>query len=535
MQEDVLDESHQPPLYYLLAAIATLPQNISDEQGKFRSNPDFVWAGRGGADINANIGGTAQTFPFQGEARALHLARLASVFMGAVTVWLTIEIGWLIFPNQMSVALLAGGLVAFNPQFLFISGAVNNDNLLITAVTGAVWQTLRLVQRPKQWKQWGYLGLWLSVAMLTKLTGIAVVLAVAVIIVSLAYRQQNREFIFVGGGIITTIMLVFVGWWFVRNQIVSGDLLGMTKYEQSYFVNLRSSPLLWADIQEWLRVQFRSFWGIFGWMTVAAPDWYFTLVRLLLATAVVGWIVLLAQKIIHKWSPYQKASIGFLALVVVLQQLVILFMLTRCNASCYQGRYLFPAISAIAAITAIGLLNLSPNRAKTGVAATIVAVLVGLALFMALFVIEPAYTMSPLPAWKLMAVQHKSDTLFGNKLVLRGYNIETGDSTAAVQLYWQSIQKIDFDYSAFVHLIDKSGSVIAQKDTGIGQTQNYLPTAWAAGDMVADEHVIPLPPDLPPGVYQIRAGVYNWISGERLLTEENDDFIVLSEITIPDQ
>ena len=536
LQDGVLDEAHQPPLYYLLATLATLPVNIWGDQGTFRSNPNFIWAGRGGSDVNINVLGTAQTFPFQEKAAVLHLARLASVFMGAITVLLTIQIGWLIFPTQRLTGLLAASLVAFNPQFLFISGAINNDNLLITAVTGTIWQTLRIAQKPRQWRQWIYLSLWLSTVMLTKLTGAGIVIAVAMAILVIAYHQRSWRIVFIGGGIITTIMLLFTGWWFVRNQMIYGDLLGITKYEQIYAANIRSQPIMWSQLQEWFRVQFRSFWGIFGWMTLSAPNWYFTLIRVLLATVVIGWIALIAKKIWRKWSRFQKAAIGFLVLSIILQQLTILNVLTRCNASCYQGRYLFPVISAIAILSAIGLINLAPERLKTGAALSIATIMAGLALFMALFIIKPAYTITPLPGSQLWFIQNKLDTHFGNQLRLRGHDIEAKDDALNIKLYWQSSQPIDFDYSAFVHLKNEDGLVVAQKDVGIGQTQTYLPTTWAVGDLVADEHPIELPPDLPNGTYQVQVGVYNWVSGERLLTnfpEENQDFVTISEITFP--
>ena len=46
---------------------------------------------------------------------------------GTATVVLTMTIGWTIFPRRREVGLLAGALVAYDPQFLFLSAAVNNE------------------------------------------------------------------------------------------------------------------------------------------------------------------------------------------------------------------------------------------------------------------------------------------------------------------------------------------------------------------------------------------------------------------------
>jgi hypothetical protein len=89
-QVGVLGVAHHPPLYYLLAAAAAAPADLSDPSGAFRPNPRFVWAGQGGRDVNAARHTTAETFPYAGHALALHLGRLVSALLGALTVALVI-------------------------------------------------------------------------------------------------------------------------------------------------------------------------------------------------------------------------------------------------------------------------------------------------------------------------------------------------------------------------------------------------------------------------------------------------------------
>ncbi|MGH2460813.1 MAG: glycosyltransferase family 39 protein, partial [Chloroflexota bacterium] len=143
-----LGEAQQPPLYYVVAAVAALPSSFRDPTGSFDPNPAFIWGSSGGREINAGHHGSVETFPFAGQALTLHLAREASVLMGAVTIWLIVLIGWEIFPERPAVGILAGLIAAFDPQFLFISASVNNDNLLAMTATGAIWQMVRMVGRP---------------------------------------------------------------------------------------------------------------------------------------------------------------------------------------------------------------------------------------------------------------------------------------------------------------------------------------------------------------------------------------------------
>ena len=95
---------------------------------------------------------------------------------------------------------------------------------------------------------------------------------------------------------------------------------------------------------------------------------------------------------------------------------------------------------------------------------------------------------------------------------LRGYGIQPSEdgSTLTLKLYWQAAGKSDFDYSAFVHLIDESGQIVAQKDHAPGESLGYPPTSWVAEDIVADEHAPQIPTQLSAGAYRFRVGMYNW-------------------------
>ena len=100
-----------------------------------------------GTEVNYARHGSSETFPYENWALALHVARLASVAMGAATVLLVLLTGWLIFPQKPAIGFLAGALAAFNPQFLFIGSAVSPDNLLTLAIAGMLWQLTRTLRR----------------------------------------------------------------------------------------------------------------------------------------------------------------------------------------------------------------------------------------------------------------------------------------------------------------------------------------------------------------------------------------------------
>ncbi|MFZ1553404.1 MAG: hypothetical protein WAV53_18580, partial [Anaerolineae bacterium] len=77
----------------------------------------------------------------------------------------------------------------------------------------------------------------------------------------------------------------------------------------------------------------------------------------------------------------------------------------------------------------------------------------------------------------------------------------------AVTLYWFNLRDTDQNYQVFVHLLDASGAVRAQQDGA--PVGGFSPTTrWHPNELILDRHLITLPADLPPGVYELRAGMY---------------------------
>ncbi len=80
--------------------------------------------------------------------------------------------------------------------------------------------------------------------------------------------------------------------------------------------------------------------------------------------------------------------------------------------------------------------------------------------------------------------------------------------TTAITLAWQSLAETDRSYTAFVHLLNDAGQVVAQDDHL--PLQGRRPTdTWLPGEVVIDQHLLALPAGLPPGPYRLEAGLYD--------------------------
>ena len=126
---DVPGEAHQPPLAYLL--MQPFIGWFGDEEATLElyGNPRFPWSG--GDQPNAYLHGVRERPPYQGAILLWHLARLASVMLGAASVALCYATIRRLWPDLPSLALGGAALVAFNPQWIFHHALVSNDPLLI--------------------------------------------------------------------------------------------------------------------------------------------------------------------------------------------------------------------------------------------------------------------------------------------------------------------------------------------------------------------------------------------------------------------
>ena len=74
---------------------------------------------------------------------------------------------------------------------------------------------------------------------------------------------------------------------------------------------------------------------------------------------------------------------------------------------------------------------------------------------------------------------------------------------------------INSGYTVFVHLLDDSGALRAQRDT-IPADGNRPTTGWLPGEVISDTIVLPVPADAAAGTYRVAVGMYRALDGRRL-------------------
>ena len=71
------------------------------------------------------------------------------------------------------------------------------------------------------------------------------------------------------------------------------------------------------------------------------------------------------------------------------------------------------------------------------------------------------------------------------------------------------------DATVFVHIVNDQGVFVTGQDMR-PRGGEYPTQVWQAGEGIVDEHLVPLPADLPAGRYWIKIGMYDSVSQARL-------------------
>ncbi len=549
----------QAPAYYAAAALLTALIDQTDFPEIFaRANPHRA-IGQPDTAINRNYlihHRHAESFPWQRSILALHVARLFSVLLGAVTVYAVYRTLHLFLPPQN--ALLGAAFAAFLPQFAFISASVSNDNAVNAAAALVLWQLTEMMVEGGQPQKSRLLklGAALGLALLSKLSGLGLAGVSAAAILWLAWRHRNLRSIFDAALWTAIPAILLAGWWYLRNWRLYGDPLAWEMWEAN--ILLRVIPAGPSQILSELGGLERSFWGLFGWLNLPYPAWLYLALRVVSVVVVLGLLLYLvrevraglAQRPIHIGS---RAPHAFLLLWLLV--LTISWLRFMRVAPAAQGRYFFAALPVLALLWALGWTGWG-NRFGRSIGWSVTSALGLLTLATPFLLIRPAYTPPPMSipdSNSNTAVSPTPHALFlvGNFEIqlwhatasyggLQGQASETdpqvptvfpGDEVQ-VDLAFMTGAPLAADWSLFIHLVDGTGLTVAQLDTMPGG--GLRPTSgWQSGRLLLDSYTVAIPETAhTPNRASWQIGFYDHRSGERLPQRDGGASYSFGEVTI---
>jgi predicted membrane protein DUF2142 len=322
----------------------------------------------------------------------LTLERLVSALLGALGALFTFLAAREILPRPAFFAAAAGLLVAYQPMFTFISGSVNNDVGINAAAAATIFLMMRMLRRGASPGLLCALGALLGLLPIVKGTGYELYPIAAIAAVGALVRFRDRR------TVVSVCLLVVSG---LAIQVFWSQLapsFGHTTFTTPGGGAPTSSsalatpglflPYLWQIffprlpfmtdhfVQTWpfFNIYIERAWASFGWYTIQFPRYVYGLIVLAMAAA----IVLGVWAIRREW-PWVRTRIWELLVLALLPVAVIAGVesafATQLPRSILaeMGRYLFPAISALAILAVGATVGVGRRRAVSLATGVVVA------------------------------------------------------------------------------------------------------------------------------------------------------------------
>ncbi len=542
-----------PPLYYTLVALIVAPIDTTDfSEHLYRNYAASVVGDPSCCGRNLYFHFSNDNFPYTRATLAVHLARLLSVFFGAITVAATYLLADSIkdiAPHELRItnyellSLSAASLVAFNPSFLFASALVSNDAPLaaFSSLVLLMWVKLLRGQIALNAKSAVILGALIALGVLTKTTALGLIPLTFLLFAVLAWRRSNPRLFLLSFVICSFVIALLSAWWFARNWTLYGDPLA-SRLVQASALFPRTGDLTLNELFNinlpWL---WQTFWG--GPTPGDFPASILIALGILSALTVLGLIKLLITN-----YELRITSLFLCAWLLLILSAQLQFI--RITQGADQGRYIFPAISVFALFFALGLGAISdgsaslttcfglriaeslPRVARPTLRTTQYALrimhhasritnyefrilnfsLCLLALATPILYTLPNYARPALlSADELARAPNPAAINFANQIELRGYTLgarstQPGESLE-VTLYWRARARMPESNRVFVQLVGAEDRIVASAD--VIPARGAFPTVyWNPGDALRDTVRVSIRADAAPGEYAVHIGLY---------------------------
>lgn len=339
------------------------------------------------------------------------VTRLTGIrYYSAVLGALTIYFAWLLAAQILArewQQLAAAGLGALQAILAFSASTITND------VGVAVWLTATLawcawmLRGPPRSQQGIGLGVFVTLAVLTKATMLSLVIVVPVMFLLLwrTYPRARRE---LAGALAWAagIPLVLAGWWYVYMYSATTSILGeghaitpaakpTAAAHHAAVVHTPAGPSLASALSHmpsaiwlWLQQVYRNYWFSYLFYEIHTGSIWFWLPLVGIAIVAAGFVLYLVRTRRTTFRPEggPRRSVLLISLTAIILWLVPMWMDTwglvhGRNFLLQQGRFMTPAYPGLAAIAVLAIGELTAHRRRAYPAAVAVFLLGAFVLY----------------------------------------------------------------------------------------------------------------------------------------------------------
>lgn len=298
-------------------------------------------------------------------------------------------------------------IVGFLPQFVFLAAYLNHDACSVFAAMMILYGWLLGKESAWDYKSSLFLAVGISVCVLTYYNAYGWVLCSIFFFFGTIWQNDSIEHkwkhAFSRGGVIAGAALLLAGWFFVRNAILyDGDFLALRALQESsqmyayapykpsnrnVYAHAGLSVVAMLRQTLWIKSSIKSFFAVFGYMNIFVSRYFYWTYFWMAVTGGVGCLYGIWKKKIQKseWLLY-----GCCLLCVIIPTGLSIYYSYATDFQA-QGRYLMPALPAVALLMTSGFRSIDEGIGKKRE----IFVSAALALWAILFLIIFVTTMIP--------------------------------------------------------------------------------------------------------------------------------------------
>ncbi|GIV78333.1 MAG: hypothetical protein KatS3mg050_2727 [Litorilinea sp.] len=513
----------QPPLYHLLAGLATKawPSEPSLQFAKDSYNRYL----QKGLSYRQSV---VLPQPNQGALTATWVARFISLLGGLLTLvstWWWIQI---LFPGKQWLAGAATAVVAYNPEFIYLSTSITNDAWSAGAAAFVLALSTWVVLHARKPQSWLWVGAALGIASLTKYNTLLTGLPIGILWL-LYWRQRGARHAWIGGIWGSLGFFAVAGWWFTRNFLLYGEPIPMNILNQ--IVGLRRpEPYDLETTLSYIPWLLASFWGVF--LAVVIPGWSLDLIRWFMGIGILGFLASLG---FTRNLPGPRRLILYVAIPLYLLVVAgsVLYWTSTVNFG-EQGRLGFVGLAAFGLVMAWGWIGWLPKQWQPLLAQMVIGFMLVLAITGWMTAREAFALPSPMPS--AFQPTRPVDAHFEGGMHLVGSDFPQGGAgtpgdVLPFVLYWNTATPIQDDYTLFIHLVDEQGNKLFQFD-GVPVQGRHPTRQWRPGEVFSDPYLLQIPDSATPGVASLWIGFYALDTEERVPVYSPDRTLLGGEILL---
>jgi 4-amino-4-deoxy-L-arabinose transferase-like glycosyltransferase len=317
--------------------------------------------------------------------------RFLSTLVAIGTIVAAFLLGRLLFSDRPGMATAVAGATALEPQFAYVNSLVNNDSLAFMAGAFVLLGCCGLAVASKEGSRIRFsvlTGCALGLALLTKEYAFTL-LPLPWLALALTSASPKRRLIYLG--CIANASILICGGWLVRNEVLYGQAWPF-RAELANIKRLLPDTVWNGPAPSWYFSEifpkefFQSFWYSGGWGQIRLPLGLYGLLGVVAAVLAVGFLSAMVR-----WGGTWQNRKAVVILVAAILFDVAGAVYSNLAIHQPQGRYLLPAMPAVAVVLVVGLAGLLPSRAMRLGAIVVPTLLLVLSVYTLAFVVRPAY------------------------------------------------------------------------------------------------------------------------------------------------